>query len=131
MKKKRILVIDDDKGLTEMFKRNLEAFGDYEVFIENTSTNAIETARRFRPDLILLDQIMPGMDGSDVATLLKEDLHLRTVPIVMVTALLSNAEVGPDGTTDRGGQLMLAKPVKLTNLIKCIERQLKASEPIP
>ena len=126
MKKKRILIIDDDKGLTEMVKRNLEAFGSYEVSIENSSTQAIETARRFRPDLILLDQVMPGMDGGDVTSALSEDPMLHAVPIIVVTALLSNKEAGPAGTV-RGGQLMLAKPVKLSDLINCIEKQLKAS----
>ena len=127
MKKKRILIVDDDKGLTEMVKRNLEAFGSYEVCIENSSPHAVEAARRFRPDLILRDQVMRGMDGGDVASALREDPVLRAVPIIVVTALLSNKEAGPGGTV-RGGQLMLAKPVKLADLINCIEKQLKASE---
>ena len=129
MKKKRILIIDDDRGLTEMVKRNLEAFGSYEVCIENSSTKAVATARGFRPDLILLDQVMPEMDGGDVASALREDAGLRAVPIVVVTALLSNKEAGPGGTV-RGGQLMLAKPVKLADLINCIEKQLRASDQI-
>ena len=125
--KKRILIIDDDKGLTEMVKRNLEAFGSYEVCVENASTKAIGTARGFRPDVILLDQVMPEMDGGDVASALREDPVLRAVPIIVVTALLSNKEAGPGGTV-RGGQLMLAKPVKLADLINCIEKQLRASD---
>lgn len=124
--KKRILIIDDDKGLTEMVKRNLEAFGNYEVSVENASTKAVATARDFRPDVILLDQVMPDMDGGDVASALRDDPVLRAVPIIVVTALLSNKEAGPGGTV-RGGQLMLAKPVKLADLIHCIEKQLQAS----
>jgi CheY-like chemotaxis protein len=127
MNQKRILVIDDDKALTQMVKLNLEATGHYEVRIENHSTHAIEAARAFRPDLILLDYIMPEMDGGDVTVSLREDVLLRGVPIVMVTALVSNKEAGPDGTVHCSGQVMLAKPVKMSNLLKCIEEHLLAS----
>lgn len=123
----RILVIDDDKGLTEMVKLNLEATGNYEVCVENRSLDAIETARRFRPDLILLDYVMPGMDGGDVAACLEQDPLLRTIPVLMVTALVSNREMGPDGTAHAGGQLMLAKPIRIPNLLRCIEAQLASA----
>ena len=124
MNKKRILVIDDDTGLAQMVQLNLEATGHYEVSIENDSTLSVETARRVRPDLILLDYIMPEMDGGDVTTSLHEDPFLRGIPIIMVTALLANREMSPDGTVNRGGQVMLAKPVKIENLLKCIEKHL-------
>ena len=120
---KRILVIDDDTGLTEMIKLNLEATGNFEVCIENRSPAAVETARKFRPDLILLDYVMPGMDGGDVATSLQSDPFLHGVPIVMVTALVSNREMGPDGTVRTGGHLMIAKPINLANLLRCIDAQ--------
>ncbi len=128
MNKKRILVIDDDTGLNQMVKLNLEATGNYEVCIENDSTLSVETARRVRPDLILLDYIMPEMDGGDVTTSLHEDPFLRGIPIIMVTALLANREMSPDGTVNRGGQVMLAKPVKMENLLKCIEKHLLPAE---
>lgn len=124
MNKKRILVIDDDTGLTQMVKLNLEATGHYEVCVEIDSTLAVETARRVCPDLILLDYIMPEMDGGDVTFSLREDPFLRSVPIIMVTALLANKEMSPNGTVNRGGQVMLAKPVKIKNLLKCIEKHL-------
>ena len=127
MNPKRILVIDDDKGLTEMVKLNLEATGSYEVCIENHSPEAVETARQFRPDLILLDYVMPCMDGGDVASCLQRDPFLRTIPVVMVTALVSNREMGPDGTVRAGGQVMMAKPVRVANLLRCIDAQLACS----
>ncbi len=124
MNKKRILVIDDDTGLTQMVKLNLEATDNYDVCIENDSTKSVETARRFRPDLILLDYIMPEMDGGDVTVSLQKDPFLCHVPIVMITALVSNQEMSPDGTVHCGGQLMFAKPIKMMNLLKCLEKQL-------
>ena len=122
--KNRILVIDDDKPLSEMVKLNLEATGDYEVRVENRSVLAISAAVQFRPDLILLDYIMPGLDGGDVSRGLHEHPVLRHVPLIMVTALVSNSEMDADGTAHRGGHLMLAKPIKLANLLCCIEQQL-------
>ncbi len=124
MKPKRIIVIDDDKSLTQMLKLNLEATGHFDVCVENTSTKAVESARRFQPDVILLDFVMPGLDGGDVISALKKDPFLSDVPVIMVTALVSNQEMGPNGTIRSGSQVMLAKPVKLENLLKCIEAQL-------
>ncbi|MEO8351499.1 MAG: response regulator [Chthoniobacteraceae bacterium] len=127
MNPKRILVIDDDEGLTGMVKLNLEATGDYEVRVENHSLQALETAREFRPDLILLDYVMPDLDGGDVTASLQNDPFLRSIPVIMVTALVSNQETGPDGTVRAGGQVMFAKPIKLANLLRCIEKHLAAA----
>jgi CheY-like chemotaxis protein len=124
MNPKRILVIDDDEALTQMVKLNLEAKGQYEVRIVNHSVHAIAAAHKFQPDLILLDYIMPGMDGGDVTASLQQDPLLRSIPIIMVTALVSNKEMRPEGTVHCGGQVMLAKPVRMENLLKCIEQQL-------
>jgi CheY-like chemotaxis protein len=122
--KNRILVIDDDKPFSEMIQLNLEATGDYEVRVENRSALAVSAAWQFLPDLILLDYIMPGLDGGDVSKALHEHPNLRHVPIVMLTALVSNSEMGPDGTAHKCGHLMLAKPIRLSNLLRCIEQQL-------
>lgn len=124
MTKKRILIIDDDIPLTHMVKFNLEATGAYEVRIENQAAHAVETARQFRPDLVLLDYIMPNMDGGDVSARMREHTELRHVPIIMVTALVSNRDASEEGTIERGGHLMVAKPIKFEKLRLCIEHQL-------
>lgn len=129
MNPKRILIIDDERGFTEMVKVNLEATGHYEVCVENNSPDAIGTARTFRPDLILLDFIMPGMDGADVAEALRGDPLLNWIPIIMVSAIVSSREARSDGTFFSGGQIMLAKPVTVPNLLRCIEAQLALCVP--
>ena len=121
MSKKRILVIDDEVGLTQMVKLNLEAAGDYEVEVENEGANAIETAKRFKPDLIFLDLIMPDIEGSDVARHLKAEERLKNIPIVFFTATITSEEMKKTGGVV-GGQSFLAKPVSLKQLIECIER---------
>ena len=117
--KTRCLIIDDEPGFTRMVKLNLEKTGFYEVREENKATYAIPVAREFKPDLILLDVIMPTMDGGDVAAHMKNDRLLRDVPIVFLTATVSRSEAG-DGGLNSGGELFLAKPVSVESLIKCI-----------
>ena len=119
MEKKRVLIIDDEPGFTRMVKLNLEKTGFFEVREENKATYAIAAAREFKPDLILLDVIMPTMDGGDVAAHIKNDRLLKDVPIVFLTATVSRSEAGDVGLNS-GGELFLAKPVSVESLIKCI-----------
>ncbi len=121
--KKRILVIDDEASITRLLKLNLEQAGNYLVMTENKATTAVSTAETFRPDLILLDVMMPGMDGGEVASLLGSHPRLKTVPIVFLTAAATKGEV-----RERGGQVgghpFLAKPVDISEVVACLERHL-------
>jgi two-component system OmpR family response regulator len=130
MEKKRILIIDDEPGFTRMVKLNLEKTGFFEVREENKATYAIPAAREFKPDLILLDVIMPTMDGGDVAAHIKADRHLRDIPVVFLTATVSQREAGDDGMKS-GGALFLAKPVSVETLIKCINENTRKAVPKP
>ena len=130
MDKKRILIIDDEASFTRMVKLNLEKTGSFEVREENKATYALAAAREFKPDLILLDVIMPGMDGGDVAAHFEKDKHLKGTPIVFLTATVSRREAGPAGLNS-GGSLFLAKPVSLENLIKCINENVRKTPNSP
>ncbi len=123
--KKKILVVDDEPGLTHMLKRGLEATGDYLVMEENRGGNALAAARDFRPDLVILDVMMPDVDGGTVAAQLAEDKDLKHVPVVFLTAIVTKGEAEPTGSPI-GGHIFLAKPVSLGNLIKCIESRIGA-----
>lgn len=121
--KKKILVVDDEAGMTRMLKRNLESTGRYEVRTENSGAAALAAARDFRPEFILLDVMMPGMDGGEVAAQLKEDKTLDKIPVVFLTAIVKQEETMPTGSTI-GGCEYLAKPVKLEDLVACIEKHI-------
>ncbi len=123
MAKKKILVVDDAAILTRMLRRNLEATGKYEVREENSGAHAYETAREFQPDMIILDVMMPDMDGGDVAAKIQGDENLKHIPIVFLTAILKKEESESTGS-DIGGRTFLAKPVKVDDLIECIENHL-------
>ncbi len=121
MSKKRIMLIDDEPGFTRILHLVLPA---YEICEENDSTRALETARKFRPDLIFLDVIMPGADGGTVAAQLREDPELRHVPIVFLTAIVSQQETVSKHVF--GGDEFLAKPVSKETLIACVTKHLGA-----
>ncbi|GDY23970.1 response regulator [Verrucomicrobiota bacterium] len=123
MNKHRILIVDDEHAITRMVKLNLESTGRYEVRGENSSVNALAVAREFRPDLVLLDVIMPGADGGEIAARMKNDAVLRQVPIVFLTATVSPKEAGKGGLIS-AGMKFLAKPVSLATLVGCLEEFL-------
>ena len=121
--KKRILVVDDEVALTRMVKLNLERTGDYEVRTENKGAMAVPAAREFKPDLILLDVMMPDMTGDEVAAQLKEDHSLADIKFIFVTAIVTKSETAQSGS-NIGGNVFLAKPVKAQELIDTIEQVL-------
>ena len=123
MVKKKILVVDDERTFTELVKTTLEETGKYEVRTENKGRRSFDIAREFGPDLILLDLVMPDMDGSHVADQIRSDEILGNVPIIFLTAVVKEEETRTaDGII--GGYPFIAKPVGLTELIERIEENL-------
>jgi len=123
MGKKRILVVDDETSITRLLKMNLELIGNFEVREENLGARVREAAREFKPDLILLDVMMPDMDGGEVAAGLKQDPALRKTPVVFLTAAVKKEELGaPDGKI--GGRTYIAKPLNIKGVIGVIEKTL-------
>ena len=124
MDKKRILLVDDDISFSRMLKLNLERAGSYEIRVENTGSHAIATAREFKPNLILLDVIMPEVDGGDVAAMLKEDPFLKDIPVVFITALVSGEENASGGLI-RSGYRFIGKLASEKEMLQCIEENLR------
>ena len=86
MNRKRILIVDDEIGCTRLLKANLEMTDRYEVAVENRPENAVPVARQFKPDLVLLDVVMPHMSGTAVAKAFLGDPELRSMGIAFLTA---------------------------------------------
>ena len=125
MNPKRILIVDDESGFTRLLKLTLEKTGNFIVKEENEGERAHMTAREFVPDLILLDIVMPRIDGGDVAARIQGDSTLKHIPIVFLTAIVSNKEAA--SSSSMGGFPFLAKPISLDVLIECIEKHCPAS----
>ena len=122
MDKKRIFIVDDESGFTRLLKLTLEKTGGYLVLEENDGTNAWRAAREFKPDMIFLDIVMPKIDGGDVAQQIRSDPALSHVPIIFLTAIVSQKETN----SEIGGFPFLAKPVSLDAITQCIEEHLGA-----
>jgi DNA-binding response OmpR family regulator len=83
---KKILIIDDEGAFCSLIKENLEITGDYEVICATDGKGGIRAALEQRPDLILLDIMMPVMDGFKVLKILKSDEKTLSIPVIMLTA---------------------------------------------
>jgi CheY-like chemotaxis protein len=122
--KRRILIVDDDRDSTHLIKILLEKISHYLVREENDAAKAHESARDFRPDLILLDIIMPQIDGGDIAAQIDADPGLPRTPIIFLTALVTKAEA--KAGLHIQGHPVLAKPIDIPELINRIEENLPA-----
>ena len=122
MAKKRLLLVDDEVELVEMIKFRLEA-SDYEVLTANDGQQALEIARREKPDLVILDVMLPKMDGYKVCGLLKKDSRYAHIPVMMFTAKAMDADMklGEEVSADA----YLTKPFEPKVLLEKIKELVK------
>jgi CheY-like chemotaxis protein len=120
--RKRILVVDDELAFGEMMKMTLELTGRYKVWAVSSSAQARDVAKSFRPDLILLDCMMPGMDGGELAGTLEADPELKHTPVAFLTATVAAPETAASRCY-KGVRTYLPKMLPLNELIDFIERQ--------
>jgi len=92
MAKETILAVDDEEDILELVRFNLAREG-YEVMCATSGENALKTIKRKSPDLLVLDLMLPGMDGLDVARVLKSDSKTMNIPIIMLTAKGEEADI--------------------------------------
>ena len=118
----RILIVDNSSKFTRSVRLLLEQTGNYVACAVNDPRRALETARSFKPDLVLVDLIMPQADGSEVAAQLEADWALHEVPIVFVTALITPEEAR-DGRRINGHRVV-PKPTRGFDLIRIVEENL-------
>jgi len=116
MKKTRILVVDDESSLTRQLKRQLEGTERFEVWTEDSGRGALAAAGQLRPEVVLLDVMMPDMDGGEVKFRLERIPELANTLFIYLTALYSGDR------NDKG--IFLAKPVTLERIVECIQSHL-------
>ena len=117
MEKRRILIVDDEVEAPRLLKRLLERKCPYEVRLEHDSREALGSASGFRPDIVLLDVIMPCVDGYEVARLLRASADLQHVPIIFISAVSDPVPGFP----------FLSKPASIERIVATIEQQLGAA----
>jgi two-component system, OmpR family, response regulator len=119
---RRVLIVDNDTDSTHLVKVLLERTGRYLVLEEHNGARAHLSARNFRPDLILLDVVMPERDGGEIAAQIQADPELHGTPIIFLTALVTREEARTGLHID--GHPFLAKPINIQELINAIEGYL-------
>jgi CheY-like chemotaxis protein len=126
-KLKRILSVDDDPGIGALIQRVFEATGRYCVAIEQNALNAVESARLFRPDVLIVDVKMPGKTGVELAKQVRSEPWLRYRPIVLFTALAKPGNhlrlAFGDGPTE-----FLSKGVPVEEVLSTVDRLLAEAE---
>ena len=122
MEKKKILIVEDSKKTTSVLKEVLEMEG-YSVYIANDGVNGIAMARREKPDLILLDLLLPKVSGFDVCSILKKDDYTRHIPIIIISTMYSKENI--DKLKICGILNFLKKPYKLEDLLAEIKKTIK------
>jgi len=126
--KKKLLVVDDEKELVDLLRKRLELNG-YEVVTAYDGQEGLGKARSEKPDLIILDLMLPKMDGYKVCGLLKKDNRLNHIPIILFTARAQEADrkLGQEV----GAEAYLTKPYVPETLLAEIRRLLPAVRPLP
>ena len=123
--KKRVLIVDDEPGFTRLLKLNLHHTGRYTAEVVNDAAVAVQTAERFTPDVVLLDVMMPGLDGSEVADRLHAVPKFKNLPIIFLTAAVKKQEVAAHGGCC-GGIPFVAKPIEFQEVLGHLERACNA-----
>jgi len=125
-RKKKILLVDDEEDFCFFVKLNLEQTGKYEVLTATSGSSGLIMASQELPDLVLLDIIMPEMNGGQVAELLLDNPKTKDIPVIFITAIASRSEVqSQEGVI--GGRRFIAKPVTPIELIAKIDPILENS----
>jgi two-component system, OmpR family, phosphate regulon response regulator PhoB len=123
MDKKKILIIDDEVDFTKLVKMNLEETEAFQVKVENKGERGLSVAKAFKPDLILLDVMMPGIDGADVCNQLKNDPETTGIPVIFLTAIVREEDIAANRQIR--GNIFIAKPVELKSLVEVIIKNIR------
>ncbi|MBT3182163.1 MAG: response regulator [Deltaproteobacteria bacterium] len=118
---KKILVIDDERDLVETLKFRLDAAG-YEVHAAYDGQEGLKKTRDVIPDLIILDVMMPALDGYQVCRMLKFDAKYEDIPIIMLTARGQDSDKATGGEV--GADIYLTKPFESSVLMEKIKKLL-------
>jgi response regulator RpfG family c-di-GMP phosphodiesterase len=125
--KKKILIVDDEVDLVKLIEMRLKIDGLYYVMPLYTSARTLEIAKKEKPDLILLDIMMPDKDGYEVCKELKEDPETRDIPIILFTAQPDQKAKIKKAFKTFGASDFILKPFEMDILLDKIKGQLKNS----
>ncbi|MBK6328625.1 MAG: response regulator transcription factor [Chloroflexi bacterium] len=125
MSRQRVLVVDDDKDVVRLMRAYLEQAG-YEVLVAYDGETAVHTIRRDMPDLVLLDLMLPRLDGWEITRIMRSDANLAAIPIIMLTARIEDTEkiVG----LEMGADDYVTKPYNPREVVARVRARLRSSD---
>lgn len=123
MEKRKVMVVDDEPDFIKVIKLNLEETGNYEVMALSTAKDIIPEVHSFKPDVILLDMLMPSTGGLDACEMLNNDPLGKNIPIIIVSALSKDQD--KYAAYKKGIIDYLVKPIENKDLITAIENALE------
>ena len=123
MKKRSILIVDDEVDFPRLARMVLTEKGGFEVVVCHRGEQAIDMIREWKPDLLLLDIVMPNVDGTDIAAALRNDPELCSVPIIFFTSLMTPQEAAAHPVV--GKHDFIPKPISVDALLKRVQEFFK------
>ncbi len=120
----RVLHVDDEPDVREIVKLSLELDEDLAVICCSSAQEALDTLAQWRPDVILLDAMMPGMDGPAMLVYLRQSSEFCTIPVVFLTALTQRRDI--DLFYSLGAKGVIEKPFDVMTLADQVRRHLHA-----
>lgn len=121
MCKKNVMLVDDEASLTMMLRLHLEDTGKYLVHEINDGKNALAAAKEIKPDLMLLDLMMPNAKGEDIANDLMKDPITSNIKLIFLSATVLDTNYGNNLKSIR----LLHKPIKINSLLNVLDDELR------
>jgi len=123
---KKILVVDDEVDVLRLLTKQLSAEG-YQVLGASTGHEAIERAKSYLPNLILMDIVLPDLEGSEVVKLLKNNPETEDIPVLFLSGILTREDGQTKLEVNVGGRLFdaIPKPVDFRELISAIKKRIR------
>jgi DNA-binding response OmpR family regulator len=119
----KVLVIDDNEDILFMLKAMLQLKG-YKVFVKETAANIVSYIKELAPDVIVMDMLLSGMDGSEVCKQLKANSAISSVPVVMISALPTAKNI----CLKAGADYFVGKPFEMRDMFDTISEALERNE---
>ncbi len=118
---KKIVVIDDEADFIFFLKKNLEKQGGFQVITCSDSGKAFNVIKKNKPNLVLLDILMPQVSGMQIAEDIKNDPETKDIPVIFITAAVTKKETDKEGNVI-GGRYFIAKPARVAEIIDMIKK---------
>lgn len=120
---RKVLVVDDEENFCRMLKMNLEETGKFKVMSLLSAEEIVPQANKYGPDVIIIDLLMPKIDGFEAIRMLNNDPLTRDIPVIVISAL--NRDIDKIKAYSAGTDDYLTKPVETNHIIATIEKVLR------